>query len=160
MLGFLMRAALTSRWVERLVLLALCAAYIQGGLDKLADLPAAVAEQASMGVPMPAFAAWAVIVTELVGSILVVSGWLRWFGALWLAGFTWVASLLANAFWTLPPGPARFGAANGFFEHLGLVGGFLLVALLDLRRQYDARAVSEPAPPSADAWPQPRATPG
>lgn len=27
---------------------------------------------------------------------------------------------------------ARFGAENAFFEHLGLVGGFLLIAWLDL----------------------------
>ena len=29
----------------------------------------------------------------------------------------------------------RFMAANSFFEHLGLVGGFLLVAWLDLQRK-------------------------
>jgi hypothetical protein len=29
--------------------------------------------------------------------------------------------------------PDRFGVENAFFEHLGLVGGFLLVAYLDLR---------------------------
>lgn len=28
--------------------------------------------------------------------------------------------------------PERFGAANSFFEHLGLIGGFLLIAWLDL----------------------------
>jgi hypothetical protein len=29
--------------------------------------------------------------------------------------------------------PERFMAANSFFEHLGLVGGFLLVAWHDLK---------------------------
>jgi hypothetical protein len=29
-------------------------------------------------------------------------------------------------------GAARFGMENGFFEHLGLVGAFVLVALIDL----------------------------
>jgi uncharacterized membrane protein YphA (DoxX/SURF4 family) len=33
----------------------------------------------------------------------------------------------------LPPGHERFMTANGFFEHLGLVGGFLLVAWYDFR---------------------------
>ena len=51
------------------------------------------------------------------------------FGALALMAFTLAATLIANRFWGLPPGPERFMAANGFFEHLGLAGGFLLVAL-------------------------------
>ncbi len=123
-----------SPWVVRLGLLLLCAAYLQGGIDKLMDFPAAVAEQARVGLaPAPVFAA-AVIGTELVGSALVLSGRLRWLGALWLAGFTLIASLLANRFWTLPPGTERFVIENAFFEHLGLVGGFLVVAAADLGR--------------------------
>ena len=55
----------------------------------------------------------------------------RWLGALWLAGFTPIATLVANRFWELVP-PSRFMAENQFFEHLGLIGGFLLVAWLDL----------------------------
>jgi hypothetical protein len=34
------------------------------------------------------------------------------------------------AAFALPPGPARFGATNAFFEHLGLIGGFVLAALV------------------------------
>jgi hypothetical protein len=30
--------------------------------------------------------------------------------------------------------PQRFMVENSFFEHLGLIGGFLLVAWLDLRK--------------------------
>jgi uncharacterized membrane protein YphA (DoxX/SURF4 family) len=128
-----MRAVFASPWVERLALLALCAAYIQGGLAKVSDLPAAIAEQAQLGVALPSIAASATIVTELVGSVLVVAGCWRWLGALWLAGFTLVASFVANPFWTVPPGTERFLMANAFFEHLGLVGGFVFVALADLR---------------------------
>jgi uncharacterized membrane protein YphA (DoxX/SURF4 family) len=124
---------LSSVWLERLALLVLCAAYIQGGIVKLLDFPGAVAEQIHFGVPLPWSAATATVISELVGSALVIAGRLRWLGALWLAGFTLIASLLANAFWTLPPGMGRFMAANAFFEHLGLIGGFLLVALWDLR---------------------------
>jgi uncharacterized membrane protein YphA (DoxX/SURF4 family) len=122
-----------SPWLERIALLALCAAYVQGGLDKAFDFPAAIAEQAHFGVPLPEISAVATIVTELVGSTLVVSGRLQWLGALWLAAFTLIASFLANAFWTMPAGMERFMAANAFFEHIGLIGGFLLVALHNLR---------------------------
>ena len=69
--------------------------------------------------------------TELVASLLILFGYYRWIGALWLAGFTLVATLVANRFWEIPL-PDRFGVENAFFEHLGLVGGFLMVAYLDL----------------------------
>jgi uncharacterized membrane protein YphA (DoxX/SURF4 family) len=68
----------------------------------------------------------------LCGSALILIGVFRWLGALWLAGFTLMATFVADRFWELAP-PDRFMAENQFFEHLGLVGGFLLVAWLDVR---------------------------
>jgi hypothetical protein len=55
----------------------------------------------------------------------------RWLGALVLAGFTLFATFVANRFWEIPRSE-RFMVENSFFEHLGLVGGFLLVAWCDL----------------------------
>jgi uncharacterized membrane protein YphA (DoxX/SURF4 family) len=55
-------------------------------------------------------------------------------GALALAGFTLLATFIANRFWEMA-GPERFMSANSFFEHLGLVGGFLLVAWHDLEQR-------------------------
>ncbi len=107
-------------WLRTIALLDLCAAYLQGGLTKLLDFPGAVAEQAHFGFHPPAVFAVAVIAVELGGSALILSGRVRWLGAIGLAGFTLMASFTANAFWALPPGPDRFAAANGFFEHLGL----------------------------------------
>jgi uncharacterized membrane protein YphA (DoxX/SURF4 family) len=126
-----------SRPVLFIALLGLCAAYIQGGLDKLLDLNAAVAETQSFGLPFAAAATAATIVTELVGSALILTGIYRWLGALWLGGFTLFATFLANRFWEMVP-PQRFMVENSFFEHLGLVGGFLLVAWLDLRKRQGA----------------------
>src|SRR5882724_7539334 len=119
--------------VHFIALLGLCAAYIQGGLDKLFDFNAAVAETQSFGLPFAAAATAATIVTELAGSALILTGIYRWLGALWLAGFTLFATFVANRFWEMVP-PQRFMVENSFFEHLGLVGGFLLVAWLDLRK--------------------------
>src|SRR5258705_8687250 len=126
-----------TRPVHFIALLGLCAAYIQGGLDKLFDFNAAVAETQNFGLPFAAAATGATIVTELAGSALILTGIYRWLGALWLAGFTLIATFVANRFWELPL-PQRFMAENSFFEHLGLVGGFLLVAWLDLRESRDA----------------------
>jgi uncharacterized membrane protein YphA (DoxX/SURF4 family) len=74
----------------------------------------------------------AVIALEVGASIMILTGFYRWLAALALAGFTLMATLIALRFWELPAGHERFIAANAFFEHLGLVGGFLLVAWHDL----------------------------
>jgi uncharacterized membrane protein YphA (DoxX/SURF4 family) len=123
-------APVAIRWIA---LLGLCAAYIQGGLNKLLDFGGAVAEMQHFGLEPALPMAVAVIVTELLGAALVLGGVFRWFGALWLGGFTLVSTFVANRYWELPAGHERFMTANAFYEHLGLLGGFLLVAWLDLR---------------------------
>jgi uncharacterized membrane protein YphA (DoxX/SURF4 family) len=121
--------------IRLVALLGLCAAYLQGGLQKLLDFSGAVAEAQHFGLPLAPVVAGATIVTELVASALVLTGRYRWVGALWLGGFTLVATFVANRFWEIPA-PDRFMVENAFFEHLGLVGGFLLVAWYDLRERY------------------------
>jgi uncharacterized membrane protein YphA (DoxX/SURF4 family) len=131
-LGTAARLGLGSRALRWLAYLGLCAAYLQGGVDKLIDFQGATDEMIHFGLaPAPLFAV-AVIALELGASVMILSGWLRWLGAFGLAGFTLLATGLALRFWELPSGHERFMAANSFFEHLGLVGGFLLVAWLDL----------------------------
>jgi len=132
-LAAMARPVFGSAAMRFLAYLGLCAAYLQGGLVKLSDFPGAIGEMQHFGLaPAPVFAVL-VIVLELGASALILIGRLRWLGALALAGFTLLATLLALRFWELPAGQQRFMAANSFFEHLGLVGGFLLVAWLDLR---------------------------
>jgi uncharacterized membrane protein YphA (DoxX/SURF4 family) len=134
----------SSRWRAALrgaALLALCSAYLQGGIDKLLDFPGAIAEMAHFGLHPAALFAAAVISLELAGSALVLftrGGW-RVLGALALATFTFAANFLANAFWQAAP-EQRQMMANGFFEHLGLVGGFLLVAWTGWAEATQARA--------------------
>lgn len=123
-----------ARWSPLLTwigLLGLCAAYLQGGLNKLLDFPGAVAEAAHFALPLPPVTAAATIALELGASLLILTGRWRWLGALALAAFTLAASFIANRYWELPPGQERFVTANGFYEHLGLVGAFLLVAVWD-----------------------------
>lgn len=55
-----------------------------------------------------------------------------------LAGFTFTATFVANRFWEIPVSD-RFMVENAFFEHLGLVGGFLLVAWHDIRDGYQSQ---------------------
>ncbi|MBE9606976.1 DoxX family protein [Acetobacteraceae bacterium H6797] len=123
-----------TRWSPVLAwigLLGLCAAYIQGGLNKLLDYPGAIAEATHFGLPFPPLTAAVTILLELGASLLILTGRLRWLGALALAVFTLMATFIANRYWALPPGQDRFMMANSFYEHLGLVGAFLYVAVKD-----------------------------
>jgi uncharacterized membrane protein YphA (DoxX/SURF4 family) len=117
------------RWIA---LLGLCAAYLQGGIVKLTDIGGAVAEMSHFGVSPAMPFAIAVIALELLASVAILTGYWRWLGALALGAFTVAASFMANRYWQLAS-PGRFAAENAFYEHLGLAGGFLLVAWHDLK---------------------------
>jgi uncharacterized membrane protein YphA (DoxX/SURF4 family) len=122
-------AILDWRWTWLLARIGLTSAYLLGGLTKLFDFSAAVAEQEHFGLHPGAL--WAVlsIVVELGGSAMVISGRLVWLGAGALGVLTAIATLVADNFWTLH-GHDRFIALNGFFEHIGLIAGLVLAALI------------------------------
>src|ERR1700733_2473954 len=128
------------RWIG---LLGLCAAYLKGGIVKLMDIGGAVAEMNHFGVSPALPFAIAVIALELVASVAILTGYWRWLGALALGAFTVAASFMANRYWELGS-TARFATENAFYEHLGLAGGFLLIAWHDLR---DRRHRPMKAPP-------------
>jgi uncharacterized membrane protein YphA (DoxX/SURF4 family) len=134
--------------IHWIALLGLCAAYLQGGIVKATNFSGAIAEMEHFGLAPAVPIAIAVIVLELGASVMILTSFYRWLAALALGGFSLMATLIALRFWELPAGHERFMAANAFFEHLGLVGGFVLVAWHDLKRR--ARRNSN-APPRA-AW--------
>ncbi|MFK4727331.1 putative membrane protein YphA (DoxX/SURF4 family) [Bradyrhizobium niftali] len=133
----------TPRWISAVLAMpgllllartALVSAFLVGGIQKLADFPAAVAEQAHFGLQPAWLWAVAAIVVELGGSALVIAGRCVWLGAGGLGVLTAVSMLVANNFWALD-GHDRFMATNAFFEHLGLIAGLVLIAILSLRKQ-------------------------
>lgn len=109
----------------------LVAPFAVSGLVKLADWPGALHEAAAL-VPSapPLLIAAATIFVQLVGSALVfVRSW-SWLGAGMLAVFTALATLIAHAFWAVPAA-ARPMEMAAFFEHAAIIGGFILLALVD-----------------------------
>jgi uncharacterized membrane protein YphA (DoxX/SURF4 family) len=114
---------------------ALVSAFLIGGIQKLADFPGAIAEQAHFGLQPAWLWAAAAVIVEIGGSVLVIFGRWAWLGAGGLGVLTAIAMLTANNFWALT-GHDRFMAVNGFFEHLGLIAGLILVCVLTLRPQH------------------------
>jgi len=131
-------AILDWRWTWLIARIALTGAYILGGITKLADFPAAVAEQEHFGLRPGWIWASLAIVIEIVGPVLVISGRWAWLGAGALGALTAVATVVASDFWNLQ-GHDRFMAMNTFFEHIGLIAGFVLAALLAEHAQRDRR---------------------
>jgi uncharacterized membrane protein YphA (DoxX/SURF4 family) len=120
-----------------LFLLLLCSAYLQGSIEKALDFQAAVGEMQHFGLKPVVPIALLTIGGEMVASLLILTGYKRWAGAAFLAVFTLMATFVANRFWELTGG-ARAMSENGFFEHLGLVGAFALVAWTDYRARSQA----------------------
>ncbi|MDB5977690.1 MAG: DoxX family protein [Nevskia sp.] len=118
-------------WLARC---GLCVAFIYSGISKLLDFQSAIAEQAHFGLSPPALFAVAAIATQLGGSALMLfwHGPLAALGALALAGFTLLATFIGHPFWH-ETGMERFADLNAFLEHFGLIGGFVLVILWELR---------------------------
>jgi uncharacterized membrane protein YphA (DoxX/SURF4 family) len=134
-------AILNWRWSWLAARLALTSAYLLGGLTKLSDFSAAIAEQDHFGLHPGWLWASLSILVELGGSALVLSGSLVWLGAGGLGVLTAVAMVVANNFWAMS-GHARLQGANAFFEHLGLIGGFVLVALIAAHRHHEITPVA------------------
>jgi uncharacterized membrane protein YphA (DoxX/SURF4 family) len=111
-------AILDWQWTLLTARLALTSAYVLGGLTKVFDFPAAVAEMMRFGLSPGWLWATLSILVELGCSALGGVGVL-----------TAVAMLVANNFWAAPAG-SQLHVANDFFEHVGLIAGFVLVALI------------------------------
>lgn len=122
-------AVLERRGTWALARIGLTSAYVLGGLTKLLDFQGAIQEQAHFGLRPPAVWAVLTILVELAGSALVISGRLVWLGAGALGVLTAVAGVVAEPFWAMR-GHDQLMAANGFFERLGLIAGFVLIAVL------------------------------
>jgi transmembrane protein len=114
--------------------IALTCAFWWGGLAKLADFAGARDEAAHFFGTGPAVPiAVATIVVELVGSGLLIAGRLEWLAAGALAVFTAIATYIAHAFWNAQDPAVHFRELNTFLEHIGLIGGLALAAMLAYR---------------------------
>lgn len=114
---------------DYLARLALASPFLISGIVKLADFGGAVNEVAGLGLRPAALVAALVVGTQLGGSALFLARRTCWLGAGMLAVFTALATLLAHPFWTFE-GVDRGRQTATFFEHLAIVGGLGLAALL------------------------------
>ncbi len=110
--------------------LCLAIVFLYSGVDKLRHWRSSIEEVRGDGLPWPAVFVGATVFTQLVGGCLVVTGFFAWFGALLLAGFTIAATLLGHRFWLRHGSELRHELTTSL-EHVAIVGGLLLLFLLD-----------------------------
>ncbi|MDB5475957.1 MAG: hypothetical protein JWP49_1468 [Phenylobacterium sp.] len=135
-------AILDWRWTWLLTRLALTSVFLMSIVVELADFPAAAAAQAQYGLKPGAFWALATILVQMAGSLIILSGRYVWLGAGMLAVFTALTQVIAHRFWELS-GAAEFAARNEFFEHFGLIAGFVMVAALARARRRTLAGVNQ-----------------
>jgi len=98
-------------WFTRCAAILLTLPYWTSGIAKLLDFNGALGEAAHFGLN-PA-----------------------WLGAGALGVFTALATLIAHPFWQVADPVARFHERNTFLEHVGLIGGLMVVAVLIHRKE-------------------------
>lgn len=104
------------------------------GIFGLFKFRAIVGEMKSVSLPKPEVFAVATIFTQLVGSALIITNWLNlgWLGAGALGVFTLLTIPYGHAFWRYPE-PKRTQEFHLVLEHITVVGGLLLAAVLSTR---------------------------
>jgi len=108
--------------------------YWTSGVAKLLDLGEAIGEARRFGLEPAALTVTLTILVQIGGSVLIILGRRAWLGAGALAVFTAIATLIAHPFWQMADPMARFHERNTFLEHVGLIGGLMLAAILRERR--------------------------
>jgi uncharacterized membrane protein YphA (DoxX/SURF4 family) len=114
-----------------LVLLLRCGlagVFLYAGADRLHHWQESLDEVTSLGLPAPRLFAALTIVTQIVRGAIVITGIFAALGALALAGFTILATVLGHRFWLLLGQPARRELTTAF-EHISIVSGLLLLAV-------------------------------
>ena len=129
-----LRSAATVSGASALVLLAarlcLAAVFLYSGATKLIQWRSAIAEFEALGLPLPTTVAIAATVAvQLSGGLAVALGWQVRFAALALAAFIVIATLIGHPFWAFE-GADFQRQLTTVLEHLAIVGGFLLLAVI------------------------------
>lgn len=114
--------------------LALGVIFVKSGFQKLMGLSAFAASLAGRGVPASSF--WAVVgaTVELVGGILIVTGWKTRYASLLMILFVIVATGIAHRFWDFAEPAARRAQESQFFKNVAIMGGFLVLYVVGAGR--------------------------
>ena len=110
--------------------LCLSIVFLYSGIEKAWYFASSLKEVRGYGLPFPHVSLALTVAVQLLGGILVATGYMAWFGALILASFTVAATLVGHRFWHRQGEQFRHELTTTL-EHLAVIGGLLLIGLLD-----------------------------
>lgn len=121
----ILRASLTA-FIARLLLVFM---FLGSAISKLTDFAGAQAEMAHFGLSPPWLFAALTILVQATGGVLILINRATWLGAGALAVFTVLTIPIAHHFWALE---GQMAQIEFYFvmEHLSVLGGMMLVAIL------------------------------
>lgn len=100
----------------------LSAIFIQAAISKLMNLSGTIAYFEGLGVLMPSFTIWLVILVELVGGLLILTGFYTRIAATVLALFCIATAFIGHSDWANPMD------LQAFMKDIAIAGGFFYVA--------------------------------
>jgi len=108
--------------------------FLCSGVDKATHWSEGLGEIVSAGLPYPTLLLIATVVVQLAGGLSVALGIFTRLGALALAGFTVVATVLFHNFWAVADPVERQQQLTTFLEHIAILGGFTVLIFLGAGR--------------------------
>ena len=126
-------ALLNSPVFQLLARIVLVVTFVVPGIQQVLQFKHAVGEFAFFHLSPPGAFVIASAITLLVGSALVVLGgrW-TWLGAGALGIYTGLTILIVHHFWTMAE-PDKTNEMRTALEHISLIGGLMVVAVLGAR---------------------------
>lgn len=119
-------------WLSQVLLIArICLAmvYLVSGVHKGIYFSKAVAEFRQAAIPFLHISLISTIILHLLASLALISGVFARESAVLLAVFTLLATIKVHDFWNLS-GNERLMQSRIALDHLGLIGGLLLLAIV------------------------------
>ncbi len=113
-------------WAALLGRFLLALIFLQGGIGWAGNLAGPTAAAANAGVPLANVAVPLAMVLQIVGALMVISGFYTRLGALGLLLFTVLAIVFFHRFWEKADAAANADRVQ-FFKDLALCGGLMVV---------------------------------
>ena len=108
--------------------------FLWSGLDKAIHWSEGLGEIVSAGLPYPMLLLVATVMVQIGGGLSVALGVFARLGALALAGFTVIATVLFHNFWAVADPVAHQQQLTTFLEHIAILGGFTVLIFLGAGR--------------------------
>ena len=111
-------------WSALLARIGLALIFLWSGYGKLGAISNTVGYMNAYHVPLANLLVWPVALLEVIGGLMVLTGWKARWAALLLALFSVVAAVIFHDFWAVPADQALNQTIH-FMKNVAIAGGLL-----------------------------------